>query len=390
MCEENLARLRREIDLIDAELVRLIGRRAAAAVEIGREKQCDGLPILDLAREAAVMETLAGPDRGPLPYSAIRGIFTEIISACRAVQKPPRVAYLGPEATFTHLAAEKQFGRAGELVSCDSIAEVFKSVHERQADFGVVPVENSTEGSVGATLDELARTDLRICGEILLDISHCILSRETDLNAISRVLSHPQALAQCSGWLRRHLPAATLIQTPSTAAAALQAADEEHTAAVGNEMLAELYCLAILARGIQDQSMNQTRFAVVGRGHTEATGRDKTSVLFVTPHRPGALYHVLAAFAETGINLTRIESRPSRGTPWEYVFFVDFEGHLSQPSVASAIERVEECVQKMKILGSYPAAIIGADSPPIRNPACKDTEPLFQQRVSHLIPCQHR
>ncbi|MBM4325959.1 MAG: prephenate dehydratase [Deltaproteobacteria bacterium] len=353
--EQLIHGIRERIDLLDDEIIRLLHERAAQAKEIGRLKRTNGLPALDAQRERAVLERLSCGKSGLLQPSALKHIFTEIIAACRAIQEPLKVSHLGPEATFTHMAAMDYFGRSCEFFPRDSIVDVFRDVQSGHAHFGVAPVENSTEGSVGLTLDQLADGDLKICGEIYLRISHALMSTERDLSRIKEVLSHPQALGQCLGWLSRNLPARPLVQMSSTAVAAKKAAEQPGSAAVGNEALARLHGLHVLARGIQDRSTNVTRFLVLGNEEHAPTGRDKTSILFSTPHRPGALLKALTPFSQQGVNISRIESRPSKETPWEYIFFADFEGHVSDEHVRAALEEFSQCVNRLRMLGSYPA-----------------------------------
>lgn len=352
--EKRIASLREAIDKIDERLAELLVRRAACAAEIGSVKRSNGIPTLDICREGEVINTAVSRNKGPMPDLAMRRIFTEIISACRALQSPTRVSYLGPEATFSHMAAVEHFGKSCSFQARNSIVDVFRDVESGHAEFGVVPVENSTEGAVGLTLDQLAVSDLKICGEIFLPVSHALMSRESDLREIESVLSHPQALAQCFGWLSRNLPGKPTVQASSTAAAAQQAAKERHVAAVGSEMQARYYGLNVLARDIQDRAENLTRFFILGAGTCRRSGKDKTSVLFATPHKPGALRRALTPFEESGTNLTRIESRPSKEKAWNYIFFVDFEGHLSDPAVSKALDDLKNCVDKLKILGCYP------------------------------------
>ncbi len=355
MDREALTKLRAEIDRIDKDIVDLLKRRAAAAIDIGSVKRSSGVPPLDLARENTVIEARVNANGGPLSNSALKYIFTEIISACRALQGQTRIAYLGPEATFTHLAGQEYFGRSCEFVPGETVEEVFDHVERDRADFGVVPIENSNEGAVGVTLDRLAVSGLKTSGEIYRRISHVLMSRETDPASVETVFSHPQAIAQCRGWLCKHLPSRPTVQMPSTAAAAARAADEPRTAALGNEALAERHELNVLARDIQDRWPNVTRFMVVGREDCAPTGNDKTSIVFSVVHRPGALFQALAPLANHGINLTRIESRPSKESPWDYIFFVDLEGHQADEPVRQAMEELEASVSKLKVLGSYPA-----------------------------------
>lgn len=369
MAENLLKPLRAEIDRIDRDILDLIERRVSAARRIGDIKAERNLAVVDIARENTILRALQQRSSGLATDDALAAIFTEIISACREVQRATRVAYLGPPATFTHRAAIDRFGKAADFAPEDSIHSVFRQVECGHADFGVVPVENSSEGSVNATLDELTETSLRICGEVLLPISHCLAARTPELGSIRTVLSHPQALAQCRSWLRERLPGVELRGVSSTAAAAQEAALREDCAAVGAGMCADLYGLHIVVRDIQDRSLNLTRFLIVGVESCEATARDKTSIVFSTAHRPGALHRALAAFAQREINLLKIESRPSKTAPWEYVFFTDFEGHETDDRVRPALENLRDAVQRLKILGSYPVGLSA------RRAARSDAEP---------------
>jgi len=354
MEHRDVTELREEIDRIDRELIRWLGLRAECALEIGKWKRSQGMVHFDGSRERGVIDGIVGQNDGPFSDDAVRSIFVEIISACRSLQGPTCVAYLGPEGTFSHLAAVQAFGRSCHFEPQESIAKVFREVELGHCQFGIVPVENSTEGAVGLTLDQFATTEVSICGEIYSRISHACLSRETDLSAVTRVYSHPQALAQCMSWLTTNLPGRELVPVSSTAAAAARAASEEGAAAVGSLMLAGLHHIEVLAEDIQDLPRNQTRFLILASRDAPASGRDKTSLLFATSHRPGALRESLTPLAERGINLTRIESRPAKDRAWTYVFFVDIEGHRSDPHVADALSRLIACTAKLKILGSYP------------------------------------
>ena len=354
MGEDRIPELRNEIDGIDRQIVELLGRRAACALQIGSFKRSNGLPTLDAVRERDLLDAVCKINKGPLSDAAVRNIFTEIVSACRSLQGPTKVAYLGPEATFTHLAAMEHFGKSCVFRPTESIADVFGEVESGQSDFGVVPVENSSEGGVGLTLDRLVNSELRICGEIKRSISHALMSKQKVLSGIKCVYSHPQALGQCLKWLATNLPGRSMVQVSSTAAAAKLASEEPDAAAVGSDMLAAIYGLEVLAGDIQDLSHNMTRFLILGRHESPRTGRDKTSVLFVTPHRPGALRDALGPFDDAGINLSKIESRPAKERPWEYIFFADFDGHLSDRHVQAAMETLSARVDKFKILGSYP------------------------------------
>lgn len=266
----------------------------------------------------------------------------------------PTVAYLGPQGTFTHMAALDAFGRSAVYLESRTIADVVEAVGRGDARFGVVPIENSTEGGVTATLDSLFESGLSIRGERIIDIAQCLIGKTSDLGRIERVYSHPQALAQCRKWLATHLPHAEPMVSSSTSAAVREAANDPASAAIGSRLAAELYGLAIVREGIQDRSDNATRFVVIGTEDAEPTGRDKTSVVFSTPHQRGALRRALEVFDDEGINLTRIESRPAVGKLWEYVFFTDIEGHRSDPHIARALERLAALCSTVKVLGSYP------------------------------------
>jgi len=351
-----LARCRRRIDHLDRCLLELLNRRAELAKEIARLKQAAGIAVFAPQREASLVEELVRRSRGPLPPQAVRAVFREVIGACRHLQEPLTVACLGPAHTFSHQAARSRFGRLSRLLAVDELAEVFAAVERGRAQVGVVPVENSWEGGVGQALDLLAATPLRLCGEILLPVRHALAAATPRLEEVRVVYSHPQALAQCRAWLDRHLPLTARVPTPSTAAAVERAAAEPGAAAVASEEAAHARGLTILAQAIQDQPHNATRFLVLGRQDCPPTGNDKTSLVFTLPHRPGTLHRALEPLARAGLNLTRIESRPTRQRPWEYVFFLDFLGHRAQEPAAGALAELSECVLQLRVLGSYPAA----------------------------------
>jgi chorismate mutase / prephenate dehydratase len=357
MSGEMLKELREKIDRIDAGIVRLLNERAAVSVEIGRIKSEAGCDICDPSREETVYRNLMEQNGGILPESALREIFREIISASRALQEPMTVSFLGPEASFSHQAALARFGRGIRIAPQISIPEVFSSVEKGESLRGVVPVENSAEGSVKATLDALITTPLSIRGESFLRIRHCLLATG-GLETIRKIYSHPQALAQCQGWLRMHLPGASLIEVESTAGAARRVREEAAGAAIGSRLAAETYGLNLPAEGIEDNPSNTTRFLIIGprpEGNEGGiTGRDKTSILFGTSHAPGALERALAPFAAAGINLTRIESFPMRDRMWEYLFFVDVVGHIDEPKIRECMQGLEKQTATIKVLGSYP------------------------------------
>jgi chorismate mutase/prephenate dehydratase len=348
---------RARIDDIDRQILDLLNQRAEIAVRVGEAKHAVGADVYVPEREHEVLERLTRLNGGPLPASAVRDIWREILSASRGLQRPFRVAYLGPTATFTHLAAIRQFGAGAELVSARGIHEVFGEVEHARADLGVVPVENSTEGAVNHTLDCLIDSDLSICGEIQLEVQQFLLSRATELGGVKRVYSHPQALAQCRGWLDRHLSHAQAVEVASTAAAVEQALEDAAAAAIAGDLAGRMYGLPVLRERIEDVAQNVTRFLVIGRRAMGPTGRDKTSILLSIKDEVGALYRILEPLATARINLTKIESRPTRRRPWEYVFFVDFEGHQADETVQGVLAALRERCLFLKVLGSYPAAV---------------------------------
>ena len=354
----DLAPIRREIDEIDQQLIALLNRRARASKEVARIKRTGDVATYVPGREQEVFDNVLRANEGPLTEAHVRRIWGEILSSSRALQRPLRIAYLGPEGTFTQRAAEQaariRFGTFVEYQPCRTIGQVFDVTERGQADYGVVPVENSSEGSIGQTLDLFIDTQLKICAEILLPITQNLIGRGP-ISAIKRVYSKDQALAQSRGWLAANLPNAELIETSSTTVAAQHAASEEGAASVGSEESAGEYGLDILARAIQDQVHNTTRFVLIGKQIGPPTGHDKTSILFSVRDRVGALHDVLSVFARRQINLTRIESRPSRRQPWEYVFFVDFAGHPDEPEAAAALAEMTEACTNVKVLGAWPA-----------------------------------
>ncbi|MCI0547197.1 MAG: prephenate dehydratase [Candidatus Rokubacteria bacterium] len=347
---------RSRINTLDDQILDLLSERARAAISIGDLKRQQALPYFVPEREVEVIERVLGKNPGPLAPEAVRAIWREILSASLALEQPLPVVYFGPAGTYTHLAAVQRFGSSAELRPVRSIAEVFDDVERGRAECGVVPVENSTEGAVNITLDRLAEADVRIIGEVTLEISHHLLSRATDLVEIKTVCSHPQAIAQCRQWVGTHLPDAALEETSSTSAAAERARDEPSTAAISSEMAARLYAVPVLRRRIEDNPTNTTRFLVLGRRLMPPSGRDKTSILFSMRNEPGVLYSILEPFARSRLNLTRIESRPTKRRPWEYVNFVDFEGHAETESVRAVLAEVTGRCQFLKVLGSYPVA----------------------------------
>jgi chorismate mutase/prephenate dehydratase len=352
----DLSELRHAIDAVDDQLLELLNQRARLVKEVGEVKQSNQQPMFVPHREQEIIDRLQAQSGGPFPSDAIRPVFSEIISACLSLEQTLRVAFLGPEATFTHMAARGRFGLSARYVPAATIAGVFAEVEKGLADLGVVPIENSTDGVVNSTLDVFMDSDLVISSEIVLQVSQCLLTRTGTLDNIQKVYSHPQALGQCRGWLSANLPKAALIEVASTALAARLAKDDPVAAAVASELAGQLYDLKVAKARINDEVRNVTRFLVVGHHPTARThsGRDKTSLMLSVKDQPGILYKVLEPLAKGGINLTRIESRPSRKKIWDYVFFVDLDGHAEDAPVAEAISALRAACQAVKVLGSYP------------------------------------
>ena len=351
-----LAPLRVQIDAIDRQLVELVSRRAQLAAEVGRQKLVAGSPVYRPEREAEVMRSVAALNPGPLSGPSLEAIFREVISACRAMERPLAIAYLGPPGTFSELAAQRQFGSAVRLQPCVSIDEVFQTVEAGRADYAVVPVENSTEGAVSRTLDLLLTTGLRIVAELSVPVQHHLMSLGGTLEGIKRVLVHPQALAQCLTWLNQNLPGLERVQVASNAEAARQASLDPAAAAVAGESAAPLYGLQIIARQIQDDPQNRTRFVVLGLQDCLPTGNDKTSLILSVHNRAGAVHDMLTPLATHGVSMTRFESRPARTGAWEYHFYIDVEGHAGDPPVAAALAELQQACAFFRNIGSYPRA----------------------------------
>lgn len=351
-----LARLRRDIDNLDDQLLDILNRRAKIAQAIGKVKAESGTAIFASDRESGILSRLAAKNRGPLPSEAIEDVFQPIFASSRALQRQYTVAFFGPESTFTHMAAIRFFGRGCEFVPVPSIKDVFFEVERKRADFGVVPVENSTEGVVNHTLDMFIESPLYIVAQREEPISHNLLSVSGKLKAVKSVYSHPQALAQCRRWLDTHLPGVTLHNAASTADAAVHATLDGSCAAIASQLAGQMYHLRPVAQKIEDMPDNATRFLVIGRTMAAPTGRDKTSIVFSIKDRVGALYDMLIPFRDNRINLTKIESRPTKRKAWEYLFFVDFAGHQDEPRVRKALAALRKRCETLKILGSYPYA----------------------------------
>lgn len=359
--QQELQAVRARIDELDEKIQALIGERAECALEVARAKRAAGetTDFYRPEREAEVLRKVVERNRGPLKNEEVARLFREIMAVCLALQEPLKIAFLGPEGTFTQAAALKHFGHSIRTVPMAAIDEVFREVEAGAAHYGVVPVENSTEGVVNHTLDMLVHSPLKICGEVELRIHQHLMSTAADLGSITHVYSHQQSLAQCREWLDANLPHADRVAVSSNAEAALRVKQETGVAAIAGETAAEIYGLNVLASNIEDQPDNTTRFLVIGRQLVGRSGSDKTSLLVSTHNRPGALYGLLEPLARHGISMTRIESRPSRrGMLWDYVFFVDIEGHVQDEAVATALKELEGNALILKVLGSYPNAIL--------------------------------
>lgn len=352
---EKLTQFRTQIDALDDELLQLFNRRAALAQQIGHLKE-NGV-VLRPEREAQVLRRLQDQNAGPLGNDAVAQLFTEVMSQCRALEAPLTVAYLGPQGTFSEQATLKRFGNAVQGEPCATIDDVFRAVESGAAQYGMVPVENSTEGAVGRTLDLLLNSNVQICGEVMLQVHQCLLSNESELSLIRKVYSHPQSFGQCQGWLNVHLPHAERVTASSNADAARLAAAESYAASVGGLPAAEHFKLKVLAQNIEDDSRNTTRFLVLGKQRVAASGCDKTSLVLSASNRPGAVHELLAPLAKHGVSMTKLESRPARSGSWEYVFYVDIDGHQDDDRIAAALAELKQVASFVKILGSYPVAV---------------------------------
>jgi chorismate mutase/prephenate dehydratase len=353
----NLENLRKRIDELDDEILELLDERARVVADVAKAKRASSLPTYDPERERLVLDRLAAR-AGRFPADAIRAVYREVMSACLALQEPLKVAYLGPEGTFSHAGARAFFGLAASYLEATTFEGVVDAVARRQAQDGVLPVENSTEGSVPNAIDALVGSDLLVRAEFELEVAQCLLTRNTSLAQIQRVYSHPQPLGQCRMWLAKNLGNAQLVQSPSTTAAVRDAMVDPAGAAVASRLASEIYGLPVMRERIQDQAENFTRFVIVSTTDATRTGDDKTSLAFtlLDGKGRGALLRVLTVFDEEGINLLRIESRPSREKPWDYVFFAELEGHREDANVARAVERLRDKCPMVKHLGSYPRA----------------------------------
>ncbi|HCU24214.1 MAG TPA: prephenate dehydratase [Deltaproteobacteria bacterium] len=353
---EDLKKHRDRIDALDAKILELLSKRGKEAQAIGKIKKKRGSSFHIPEREAHILQRLRKLNRGPFEYRAIEGIFREILSACLALEAPLQVAYLGPEATYTHLAAIRRFGISTHFIPQTTLREVFQEVVNGRVDYGIVPIENSNEGVVAHTLDLFMEFTLTICGEIQLEINHNILAKSADLGKIRRVYAHSQAIAQCRHWLEENLPQAELCPTDSNAKGAVLAAKEKGAAAIASDYAAKIYGLTVVRKHIEDYPNNFTRFLVIGKRPTSPTGKDKTSIMFSTRDEPGVLFRLLRPLAEHHINLTKIESRPLKKRAWEYVFFIDLDGHREDPAIAAVLQQIEKECSFFQVLGSYPVS----------------------------------
>lgn len=351
---DKLKALREKIDAVDVRLVKMLSERARLAQQVGVVKS--GAAVYRPEREAQILRRVAEINAGPLPDRAVQRVYTEIMSACRALEDQMTVAFLGPAGTYSQEAALKHFGGMVPLAPCSSIDEVFRRAETGAAGYAVVPVENSTEGAVGRTLDLLLATPARVCGEVMLPIRQCLMSKHGGIEKIKKVYSHTQSLAQCQQWLARNLAQAEQVAVVSNAEAARVAAGERGAAAIASRTAADLYRLKLLAQNIEDETKNTTRFLVLGDHDAGPSGRDKTSLILSTRNVPGAVHDLLTPLAANGVSMTKLESRPARTGRWEYVFYLDIEGHREDANVARALDELESKASLFKNLGSYPTA----------------------------------
>ena len=349
-----LKNLRQEIDSIDARIVELLNKRARIILDVGKVKKRSNKSVYVPEREKAVYDRLVASNKGPMPNDSLKAVFREVMSGSLQLERPLKIAYLGPEFTFTHMASMKKFGSSVKYTGCETITDVFSEVEKKRADYGVVPIENSIDGAISHTLDMFIDSDLKICSEIYLEVSQNLLSKEASKAKIKRVYSKAQVFGQCRQWLEANLPGVELAEVSSTAKAAEVAAREKGSACIASELAAGKYNLRTLYSSIEDSSHNVTRFLVIGRVEARPTKKDKTSVMFSVKDRAGALHDMLVPFKRHGINMTKIESRPSKVRAWEYCFFVDLAGHHEDAKVRKALGELRKSSMYLKVLGSYP------------------------------------
>ena len=354
--KDELKKYREQIDLIDENLLNLFNQRASLAKQIGHYKGKNA--VLRPEREAQILRHMVSNNPGPLPSQSITQLFTEVMSHCRALESQLCVAFLGPSGTFSQEAVEKRFGHAVLGKPCVSIDEVFQTVESGEANYGVVPVENSTEGAIGRTLDLLLQSQLKVCGEVMLPVHQCLMSQATDISVINKVYSHSQSLGQCQVWLNSNLPNAERVPVGSNAQAILLALEQQaDSAAIASAKAAKNYDIPLLAQNIEDDPRNTTRFLVIGNQDVAPSGKDKTSLVMSAPNRPGAVYELLAPLAKNDVSMTKLESRPARSGMWEYMFYMDIEGHQHEPKVVAALVELKQIAAFVKTLGSYPATV---------------------------------
>ncbi len=352
--EKLLKPLRDQIDAIDAQLLDLLNLRARVAQEVGHVKNKVDAPIFRPEREAQVLRGIAERNPGPLGNDELQTIFREIMSACRSLEKKVIVAYLGPEGTFSEQAVYQHFGKSINAIPCASIDEVFRAAEAGTADFGVVPIENSTEGAISRTLDLLMQTPLTISSEVSIPVHHNLMTLSGNMDGIRSICAHSQALAQCQGWLNQHYPNIMRQAVASNAEAARLASEDPAVAAIAGEIASQHYGLQVVSAHIQDEPQNRTRFAVIGRKETESSGKDQTSLVLSVQNKAGAVYKMLAPLEKFGVSMTRFESRPAKTGSWEYYFFVDIEGHVKEEKIRLALAELKDSVAYFKVLGSYP------------------------------------
>jgi chorismate mutase/prephenate dehydratase len=354
---DKLQPLREQIDSIDAQILDLLSQRGRVAQQVGHVKAETDAPVFRPEREAQVLRRVAERNPGPLKDQDVQTIFREIMSSCRALEKRVTVAYLGPAGTFSEQAVYQQFGSAVEGLPCVSIDEVFRATEAGTADFGVVPVENSSEGAINRTLDLLLATTAVISGEVSIPVHHSLMTKTGSMDGVKVVCAHSQALAQCQVWLNLHHPGVERRAVASNAEAARMASEDPAVAAIASEMAGEQYQLGVVQAHIQDDPHNRTRFLIIGSLRTDRSGQDRTSLVLAVPNKAGAVYNLLAPLATHGVSMTRFESRPARMGTWEYYFYVDIEGHLQDPAVARALEELKDNAAFFKVLGSYPLSL---------------------------------
>lgn len=354
--DERLAELRKGIDSVDAQIVELLSRRAGFVQKVGELKHNADAPVYRPEREAQIMTKLRALNPGPIPDAGIESIYREIVSVCRELERRMKVAYLGPAGTFSEQALIRQFGSSVDPVPCGSFDEIFRATEARGVDFGIVPIENSSEGSVNRSADLMLDSPLQICGEVSVPVRHSLMTRSGSMQGVTRICAHPQALAQCTGWLDRNHPGVERIPVSSNAEGARLASIEDHTAGIAGELAASRYGLQVVSAGIQDDPLNRTRFVVVGYYECGPSGNDKTSVILSVPDRAGAVYSLIEPLARHGVSMKRFESRPARQGTWEYYFYIDLIGHRTDAPLAAALAELRERAAFFKLVGSYPRA----------------------------------